>query len=205
VSETDVLADEEALPFAENIFDLVTSVLSLHSVNDLPGTLIQIRRALKPDGVFMAALFGGETLRELRLAFTAAEAATLGGASPRISPFADVRDLGGLLQRAGFALPVADVERTTVRYREPLRLFQDIRALGETNVLLQRRSNFLSRRLLRSVLSEYAQRFTDDQGRAVATFDIIYLIGWAPHESQPKPLRPGSAKTSLADALRAKR
>ena len=200
--EPDVVADDELLPFANGSFDLVTSVLSLHSVNDLPGTLIQIRRTLKPDGVFLAALFGGETLRELRFAFTAAEEAALGGASPRIAPFADVRDLGGLLQRAEFALPVADLERTTVRYREPMRLLTDLRALGETNVLLQRRPNFLSRRLLQSVFAEYARRFSDDQGRVTATFDIVYLIGWAPHESQQKPLRPGSAKARLADALK---
>ena len=181
--QPDVIADEEALPFAEAAFDLVTSVLSLHGVNDLPGTLIQIRR-------------------ELRLAFTTAEANALGGASPRVAPFADVRDLGGLLQRAGFTLPVADLERTTILYRDPLRLFADLRALGETNVLVQRRPNFLSRRALQAVLAEYAQRSTDDQGRVPATFDIVYLIGWAPHKSQPKPLRPGSAKASLADALR---
>jgi SAM-dependent methyltransferase len=202
VDAPDVISDDEFLPFADGSFDLVTSVLSLHCVNDLPGTLIQIRRALKPDGAFLAALFGGETLRELRFAFTAAEAAALGGASPRIAPFADVRDLGGLLQRAGFALPVADMERTTVCYREPMRLLADLRALGETNVLLQRRPNFLSRRLLQSVIAEYEQRFPDDQGRITATFDIVYLIGWAPHESQQKPLRPGSAKSRLADALR---
>jgi SAM-dependent methyltransferase len=173
-------------------------------VNDLPGTLLQIRRVLKPDGVFMAALFGGDTLHELRLAFTAAEASALGGASPRVAPFADIRDLGGLLQRAGFALPVADIERTTVRYREPMRLMADLRALGETNVLTQRRTNFLSRRLLAGVISEYAQRFSDEQGRIPATFDIVYLIGWAPHESQPKPLRPGSANTRFADVLKPK-
>jgi len=136
------------------------------------------------------------------LAFTAAEAAALGGASPRVAPFADVRDLGGLLQRAGFALPVADIERTTVRYREPMRLIADLRALGETNVLIQRRPNFLSRRLLAEMISEYVQLFSDDQHRITATFDIVYLIGWAPDESQPKPLRPGSAKTRLADVLK---
>src|SRR5579864_860809 len=137
-NQVDVVADDEFLPFTDATFDLVTSVLSLHAVNDLPGTLLQIRRVLKPDGVFLAAMFGGDTLHELRLAFTAAEAAALGGASPRIAPFADVRDLGGLLQRAGFALPVVDLERTTVRYREPMRLLADLRALGETNVLAQR-------------------------------------------------------------------
>ncbi len=200
--QPDVIADDEFLPFADGSFDLVTSVLALHSVNDLPGTLIQIRRVLKPDGVFLAALFGGETLRELRLAFTSAEVAALGGASPRIAPFADVRDLGGLLQRAGFALPVADLDRTTVRYGEPMRLLTDLRAIGETNVLVQRRPNFLSRSLLQNVITEYVQRFGDERGCVPATFDIIYLIGWAPHESQPKPLRPGSAKTRLAEELK---
>jgi len=200
----DVIADDEFLPFTDETFDLVTSVLSLHSVNDLPGALVQIRRVLKPDGVFLAALFGGETLRELRFAFAAAEAATAGGASPRVAPFADVRDLGGLLQRAGFALPVADIDRTTVRYRDPMRLFFDLRALGETNVLAQRQANFTSRGLLRAVFAEYLQLFGDDQGRVPATFDIVYLIGWAPHDSQQKPLRPGSAKARLADALKNK-
>ena len=201
----DVISDDEFLPFADGTFDLVTSILSLHSVNDLPGALIQIRRVLKPDGVFLGALFGGETLRELRFAFAAAEAATALGASPRVAPFADVRDLGALLQRAGFALPVADIDRTTVRYRDPMRLLFDLRALGETNILVQRRPNFTSRRLLQAVLAEYLQRFADDQNRVSATFDVVYLIGWAPHESQQKPLRPGSAKMHLADALRDKK
>lgn len=202
LAQSDIIADDELLPFADETFDIVTSVLSLHAVNDLPGTLIQIRRSLRPDGVFLAALFGGDTLRELRFAFAAAEAATAGGASPRIAPFADVRDLGGLLQRAGFALAVADFERTTVRYREPMRLLFDLRALGETNILVQRRPSFMSRRLLQAMFAEYAQRFSDDQGRLPATFDIVYLIGWAPHVSQQKPLRPGSAKARMADALR---
>ena len=182
-------------------FDLATSVLALHAVNDLPGALMQIRRALKPDGLFLAALFGGETLTELRQAFTAAEAETTGGASPRVAPFADVRDLGGLLQRAGFALPVADVERTVVRYRQLSTLFADLRALGETNVLTGRSTRFLSRRTLAALTREYETRFADSDGRLRATFDIIYLTGWAPHESQQKPLRPGSAKSRLADAL----
>jgi SAM-dependent methyltransferase len=196
-----LLADEEALPFADEDFDLVTSVMSLHAVNDLPGVLVQIRRVLKPDGLFVAAMFGGETLKELRLAFAAAEADLAGGVSPRVSPFADVRDLGGLLQRAGFTLPVADVERTTVHYRELPRLFADLRALGETNVLADRSPRFLSRRIVRNLVAEYASRFTDDEGRFVASFDIVYLTGWAAHESQQKPLAPGSAKTRLADAL----
>jgi SAM-dependent methyltransferase len=196
-----VIAGDEALPFEEESFDLVTSVLSLHAVNDLPGTLVQIRRVLKPDGVFMGALFGSETLRELKIAFASAEADVLGGASPRVSPFADVRDLGGLLQRAGFALPVADAERTIVRYRELSRLFADLRALGETNVLAGRSPRLMSRRLLAAVTRDYAERFTDTDGRFIATFDVVFLTGWAPHESQQKPLRPGSAKARLADAL----
>ncbi len=200
----DAIADDELVPFADESFDLVTSILSLHLVNDLPGALIQIRRVLKPDGLFLAALFGGETLRELRFAFAAAEAATAGGASPRVAPFADVRDLGGLLQRAGFALPVADIDRTTIRYREPMRLLFDLRALGETNILVQRRPNFTSRGLMHAVLGEYVQHFGDDQKRVPATFDIVYLTGWAPHESQQKPLRPGSAKARLAEALKQK-
>ena len=196
-----IIADEELLPFADGSFDVVTSVLSLHAVNDLPGALVQIRRVLKPDGVFIAGLFGGETLHELKLAFAAAEAEVSGGASPRVSPFGDVRELGGLLQRAGFALPVADVERTIVRYRNIARLFTDLRALGETNVLVGRRSGFLSHRMLQAVTSEYASRFADDEERVAATFDIVFLTGWTPHESQQKPLAPGSAKSRLADAL----
>jgi len=196
-----VIAGTEALPFAEAGFDLVTSVLSLHAVNDLPGALVQIRRVLKPDGVFIGALFAGETLQELKLAFAAAEADVCGGASPRVAPFGDVRELGGLLQRAGFALPVADVERTIVRYRDVARLFADLRALGETNVLTGRRLNFMPRRLLEALAMRYAQGFADSEGRFVARFDIVFLTGWAPHESQQKPLAPGSAKARLADAL----
>jgi SAM-dependent methyltransferase len=194
-------ADEEALPFGPECFDLVTSVLSLHAVNDLPGALVQIRRALKPDGLFVAAMFGGETLKELRHAFAAAEAETRGGASPRVAPFADVRDLGGLLQRAGFTLPVADVERTTVHYRDLPRLFADLRALGETNVLAGRARSMLPRGTIRALVSEYAAHHSDAEGRFVASFDIVYLTGWAAHESQQKPLAPGSAKTRLAHAL----
>ena len=197
----EIVADEEALPFADGSFELVTSILSLHSVNDLPGALLQIRRVLKPDGLFIAALFGGETLQELKFAFAAAEAETSGGATPRVAPFGDVRELGGLLQRAGFALAVTDVERTTVHYRELARLFGDIRALGETNVLAGRRSGFLSRRLLNAMAAEYGARFSDREGRIATTFEIVFLTGWAAHESQQKPLMPGSAKVRLADAL----
>jgi len=196
-----VAADDEWLPFADESFDLVTSILALHAVNDLPGALVQMRRVLKPDGVFIAAMFGGETLKELRLAFAAAEEATLGGVSPRVAPFADVRDAGALLQRAGFALPVTDVERTVIRYRDVLRLFADLRAIGETNVLADRRSQALSKRTLAAVVQEYRTRSGDSEGRFPATFEIVFLTGWAPHESQQKPLRPGSAKARLSDAL----
>jgi SAM-dependent methyltransferase len=196
-----LIADDDALPFAPASFDLAVSVLSLHAVNDLPGALTQIRQALKPDGLFVAALFGGETLRELRMAFASAEAETLGGASPRVAPFADVRDLGGLLQRAGFALPVADVERTIVRYRDLSRLFSDLRALGESNALAGRSASFLPRRMLQRLAREYADRFADAEGRYAATFDVVFVTGWAPHESQQQPLKPGSAKARLADAL----
>ena len=196
-----IAADDEWLPFADESFDLVTSVLSLHAVNDLPGTLVQIRRVLKPDGLFIAAMFGGETLKELRVAFAAAEEETLGGVSPRVAPFADVRDVGGLLQRACFALPVTDIERTVIRYRELPRLFADLRAIGETNVLADRRSQALSKRTLAALVREYETRFADSTGRFPATFEIVFLTGWAPHESQQKPLRPGSAKARLSDAL----
>src|SRR6185437_941405 len=194
--------DEEALPFAPESFDLIVSVLSLHAVNDLPGALIQICRALKPDGLFIAALFGGETLHELRAAFAIGESETTGGVSPRVSPFADVRDLGGLLQRAGFALPVADLERTTVRYASFDSLVADLRALGETNVLTQRSNRILRRDTLAAALAHYRANHADAEGRIAATFDVIYLAGWAPHESQQKPLAPGSAKARLADALK---
>ncbi len=194
-------ADEEALPFAAESFDLIVSVLSLHAVNDLPGALVQIRQALKPDGLFLAALFGGETLRELRQAFAAGESDASGGVSPRVAPFADVRDLGGLLQRAGFALPVADVERTHVRYRDFGGLARDLRAMGETNALEQRLRRPLSRAVLAAALARYASEHAEADGRLRATFDVVYLTGWAPHESQQKPLRPGTAKMRLADAL----
>ena len=195
------IADEEALPFTPESFDLVVSTLSLHAVNDLPGALVQIRRVLKPDGLFLAALFGGETLRELRAAFAAGETQMRGGLSPRVAPFAEVRALGGLLQRAGFALPVTDSERTTVHYREFKTLADDLRALGETNALAERDKSPLRRDVLGGALAHYASENSDEAGKLIATFDIVYLTGWAPHESQPKPLRPGSAAARLADAL----
>jgi SAM-dependent methyltransferase len=197
-----VVCDEEALPFAPESFDLVVSALSLHAVNDLPGTLAQIRRVLKPDGLFLGALFAGDTLSELRHAFTAGEADITGGISPRVSPFADIRDLGGLLQRAGFALPVADAEKTIVRYRTLSGLFDDLRALGETNVLTERARQFLRRDVLASALAHYASEHSDPEGLGVATFEIVYLTAWGPHESQQKPLKPGSAAMRLADALK---
>lgn len=197
----DVVADEEALPFGEASRDLVVSALALQFVNDLPGTLVQIRRALKPDGLFLAALLGGETLTELRAAFAAAEAEIEGGASPRVAPFVDVREMGALLQRAGFALPVTDVDRLTVRYRSPFALMQDLRRMGATNALIERRRRPLRRATLARMAEVYAARFADPDGRIRATFDVVWLSGWAPHESQQKPLAPGSAKVRLADAL----
>jgi SAM-dependent methyltransferase len=191
----------EILELEPESFDLAVGALALHAVNDLPGALIQIRRALKPDGLFVAALFGGETLNELRDSFAAGEEQIRGGASPRVSPFADVRDLGGLLQRAGFNLPVADVERTVVRYGAFQTLVDDLRAAGETNALVQRARTPLRRDVLAASLAHYAAHHAEPDGRLRATFDIVYLTGWTPHESQQKPLRPGSAKTRLADAL----
>jgi SAM-dependent methyltransferase len=196
-----IVADEEALPFAAASFDLVVSALSLHAVNDLPGALAQIRNVLKPDGLFLGALFGGTTLGELRTAFAVGESDVLGGASPRVAPMADVRDLGGLLQRAGFALPVADSEKTIVRYGEFVTLVGDLRALGETNALAERARSFLRRDVLAHALRAYAESNADEDGRLVATFEVIYLTAWAPHESQQKPLKPGAARTRLADAL----
>jgi SAM-dependent methyltransferase len=195
-------AHSEALSYAPESFDLAVSVLSLHAMNDLPGLLIQIRRCLKPDGLFVAALFGGSTLVELREAFAAGESETEKGASPRIASFADVRDLGGLLQRAGFALPVSDVERSTVLYRDFDSLVRDLRDLGETNSLAERHKRPMRRGTLAASLSHYTQYHTELDGRLRATFDIVYLAGWAPHEGQQKPLKPGSAVARLADALK---
>jgi SAM-dependent methyltransferase len=196
-----VVADEEMLPLAEASLDLAVSVLALHHVNDLPGALLQIRRALKPDGLFLAALAGGETLTELRQSFAQAESEIEGGASPRVAPFADLRDLGALMQRAGFALPVADIDRLTVRYPHAFALMRDLRRMGATNVLLERRRKPTRRATLMRMADIYARRFSDADGRLRATFDIAWLSGWAPHESQQTPLKPGSARTRLADAL----
>jgi SAM-dependent methyltransferase len=193
--------DEEALPFADGSLDLVTSALSLQFVNDLPGTLIQIRRALKADGLLLAVLIGGDTLIELREAFAAAETEIEGGVSPRVAPFAEVRGLGALLQRAGFALPVVDSDRLTVRYPTVFALMRDLRGMGATNILTERRRAPLKRATLQRMAEIYAQRFADGDGRLRATFEVVWLSGWVPHDSQQKPLKPGSATQRLADAL----
>lgn len=196
-----VAADEEALPFGEGAFDLVVSALALQFVNDLPGTLVQIRRALRPDGLFLAVLIGGETLTELRQSFAAAESEIEGGLSPRVAPFADLRDLGALLQRAGFALPVTDSDRITVRYDSAFALMHDLRRMGATNPLVDRRRTPLKRATLMRMAEIYQQRFADADGRLRATFELMWLSGWTPHPSQQRPLRPGSAQARLAEAL----
>ncbi len=195
------VADEEALPFAANSVDLILSCCSLHWVNDLPGTLTQIQAALKPDGLFLAVLFGGETLTELRQAWLAAEAAVAGGVSPRVAPFIDLQTAAGLLQRAGFAMPVADIDRTDVTYGEALSLMRDLRDMGESNILHERRRYPTGRRTLLAAASHYQDMFAGDDGRLPATFELIFLTGWKPAATQPKPLRPGSAAARLADAL----
>ncbi len=193
---------EEKLPFAPDSLDLVVSALALQFVNDLPGVLAQIRRALKPDGLLLAAMIGGDSLTELRQAFAAAEAECEGGVSPRVAPFADLRDIGALLQRAGFALPVTDVDRVVVRYPNAFALMQDLRRMGAANVLIERRRTPSRRATLLRMAEIYTERFADADGRIRATFDIIWLSGWAPHASQQQPLKPGSAKASLAEAVK---
>jgi SAM-dependent methyltransferase len=197
-----LVADEERLPFAPASLDLVVSSLALHWANDLVGALIQIRQALKPDGLFVGAILGGATLTELRAALTDAELEIRGGAGPRVSPFADAYDAAGLLQRAGFALPVADVDRVTVRYDHALALMADLRAMGETSVITEGAGRPLTRALIARAAEIYAQRFAAADGRIGATFEILTLTGWSPHESQQQPLRPGSARMRLADALK---
>ncbi len=197
----DIVGDAEFLPFRPESLDLAVSVLALHAANDNPGALAQMRRALKPDGLFLAAFFGGDTLAELRQALTEAEAEVTGGAAPRVAPFTDVRTAGALMQRAGFALPVADQDRHTVRYASALHLMRDLRAMGLTNVLIERDRRPLRRAVLMRAVEVYGARFADADGRVRATFDIISLSGWVPHESQQKPLKPGSAAMRLADAL----
>lgn len=203
--ETVTVAPLDDVPLEPASVNLVLSPLSLHLANDIPGTLVRIRRALKPDGLFMAAIPGAGTLSELRNVLLAAEAELTGGASPRVIPFADVRDIGALLQRAGFALPVVDVESHTVRYDSLFPLMRDLRAMGMTNPLTGRSRMPVSRRFFLRAAELYAERYGDPDGRIRATFSIIYAFGWAPHESQQKPLKPGSAKMRLADALRVPR
>ncbi len=197
-----VAMDEEFLPFAPSSFDLVVSNLNLHWVNDLPGVLLQIKQALKPDGFLCASMLGGETLVELRHCLMEAEQNIAGGVSPRVSPFADVRDAGHLLQRAGFALPVVDSDTITVTYADAFALMRDLRGMGETNAVLARRKVPATRALLFEAARLYAERFAEPDGRIPATFQVLYLAAWAPHESQQQPLKPGSAKAKLADALK---
>lgn len=201
---TGIVGDEEALPFGPQSFDLIASALALQSVNDLPGALTQARRALAPDGLFLACMIGGRSLEELRIALATAEEEIMGGASPRVAPLADIRDLGGLLQRAGFALPVVDLDNLNVRYANVFGLMADLRAMGATNALEQRQKKPTRRAVFLRAAQIYGERFADADGRVRATFEIIWLSGWAPHESQQKPLAPGSAKMRLADALGAK-
>ncbi len=195
------VGDEEFLPLKRSALDLILSNLCLHSVNDLPGALLQIRQALKADGLFLACMFGGETLYELRDVMMRAESNIYGGVSPRVFPFADKPQMGDLLQRAGFALPVVDSEIITVTYDHVFKLFHDLRGMGETNAILKRDKRLLSRDFFMEAAKLYQEMYTSDDGRITASFEIIFLLGWSPHESQQKPLRPGSAKTRLADAL----
>jgi SAM-dependent methyltransferase len=195
-------SESEPLPLAPASIDLAVSALALQFVNDLPGVLAQIRRALKPDGLLLAAMIGGDTLTELRQSFAAAEAELEGGVSPRVAPLADLRDVGALLQRAGFALPVTDVDRVMVRYDDAFALMQDLRRMGATNVLVERRRTPTRRATLLRMAQIYGERFADPDGRIRATFDVIWLSGWSPHESQQQPLKPGSAKASLAEAVK---
>lgn len=192
---------EDALPFGEGIFDLIVSPLSLHTVNDLPGSLVQLRRALKPDGLMVMAMFGGDTLAELRVCLREAESAITGGAGFRVAPMADALDLSQLLQRAGFALPVSDTDKIPVRYGHPMRLLQDLRAMGETAAMTERARRPLRRDVLMEAMRRYGEHFADADGKCRASFEVIWATGWAPHDSQQKPLKPGSAKMRLADAL----
>lgn len=196
-----VVADEEFLPFKSGSLDAIVSNLALHWTNDLPGALIQARNALKADGLFMAAVLGGESLKELRDALMTAELNVTGGASPRVSPFIDLRDMGALMQRAGFALPVVDGDIITVDYSSPLKLMQDLRGMGAANATLGRLMKPTRRGVIMEAAKIYHDKYADAQGRVPATFQIIYAIGWSPHDSQQKPMKPGTAKVKLADAL----
>ena len=197
----DTIAHDDLLPLRSESTDLILSSLTFQFVDDLPGLLVQIRKALRADGLMLAAMLGGHTLNELRIAFAQAEGEIVGGISPRVIPFVDVRDAGGLLQRAGFALPVADSDTLTVRYDNVFALMADLRAMAGTNILIERIRRPTRRSVMVRMAEIYAERFSDPDGRIRATFEIIWMSGWAPHESQQKPLRPGSAKARLADAL----
>ncbi|GJL84424.1 MAG: methyltransferase [Micavibrio sp.] len=201
ICNASIIADEEFLPFAGESLDLVLSTLNLHSTNDLPGALLQIRKALKPDGLFIASMLGGETLHELRQVLTQAEINIKGGASPRVSPFADKQQMGALLQRAGFNLPVIDSDIVTVTYDNIFKLFHDLRGMGEGNAIFARNKTPPGKALFLEAARLYQEQFAEKDGRIVASFEVIFLLGWAPHESQQKPLRPGSAEHSLAEAL----
>ncbi|WP_339108637.1 methyltransferase domain-containing protein [Thioclava sp. GXIMD4216] len=196
-----IVPDAEVLDLEEGAHDLVVHAFALHWANDPVGQIVQAMRALKPDGLFIGILFGGQTLHELRAALAEAEAAVTGGLSPRVVPMGEVRDLGALLQRVGLALPVADSVTRDVAYTNPMRLFADLRAMGETNALAGRRRHFTRRAVLMRALDIYLAHYADAEGRIHATFETIWLTGWTPHESQQQPLRPGSARRRLADAL----
>ncbi len=196
-----IVEDSEILDLAPQSFDLVLHMMALHWANDPVGQLVQCRHALKPDGMLLASCLGGQTLHELRASLAEAEAVVAGGLSPRIAPMGEIRDLGALLQRAGFALPVADGTPLTANYANMFHLMHDLRKMGEANALAHRPRHFTMRNILTEAASVYAETFTNDQGRVDATFEVITLTGWAPDESQPKPLRPGSAAARLADAL----
>ncbi|MDT8857646.1 methyltransferase domain-containing protein [Paracoccaceae bacterium Fryx2] len=200
-----IVADDEVLDLAPGAHDLVIDALTLHWANDPVGQLVQCRRALAPDGLFLGAAFGGQTLHELRTSLAAAEVAVTGGLSPRVLPMGEIRDLGGLLQRAGFALPVADSLTRQVSYRDAAHLMADLRAMGEANALAARPRHPTRRSILTETARRYADLHGTPDGRIPATFEIIFLTGWAPHSSQQQPLRPGSAVQSLAEALGAAR
>lgn len=201
IAKADIIADSEFLPFKENSTDLVISVLDLHSVNDLPGTLVQIKRLLKPDGLFIGCLLGGETLYELRESLMQTEMTLSSGASPRVAPFADTKQMGELLQRAGFALPVVDSEIIRVSYQTMFNLMADLRGMGEANTLSARTKSFTSPGFFAQAAEYYQRSFAEDDARVTASFEVIFLIGWAPHESQQKPARRGSATHSLTEFL----
>ncbi|WP_120495369.1 methyltransferase domain-containing protein [Kiloniella sp. EL199] len=201
VSSKDIEIISEIIPSATQVYDLIISNLCLHWVNDLPGILLQAHQSLKADGLFLASMIGGESLKELRACLMEAEMDIEGGVSPRVSPLIDVKDAGALLQRAGFALPVSDFDRIEVSYANAFDLMKELRGMGETNAIHNRKKSFTRRETLLKAAQLYQEKFSDSEGRINATFDIVYLAGWAPHTSQQKPLRPGSAAERLSDFL----